>query len=82
MRALSVRQPWAELIAQGKKKIEYRSWKRDWGTLKLFIDIQHVTWPLRENVEDADWNWDLQRETYVNGLPILPLIGLEYLTAK
>lgn len=26
MRALSVKQPWAELIAQGKKKIEYRSW--------------------------------------------------------
>lgn len=29
MRALSVRQPWAELIASGKKKIEYRTWKVD-----------------------------------------------------
>src|SRR5262245_2077992 len=29
MRALSVRQPWAELIARGKKKIEYRTWKVD-----------------------------------------------------
>lgn len=29
MRALSVRQPWAELIASGKKKIEYRTWQRD-----------------------------------------------------
>ena len=27
VRALSVKQPWAELIARGKKKIEYRSWK-------------------------------------------------------
>jgi CheY-like chemotaxis protein len=27
MRALSIKQPWAELIALGKKKIEYRSWK-------------------------------------------------------
>lgn len=27
MRALSVKQPWAELIASGKKKIEYRTWK-------------------------------------------------------
>ena len=30
MRALSVRQPWAELIASGKKRIEYRSWSTDY----------------------------------------------------
>lgn len=29
MRALSVKQPWAELIARGDKKIEYRTWSRD-----------------------------------------------------
>lgn len=29
MIALSVRQPWAELIARGKKKIEYRTWARN-----------------------------------------------------
>lgn len=29
MRALSVRQPWAELIARGRKKVECRSWSRD-----------------------------------------------------
>ncbi|MBK6692827.1 MAG: ASCH domain-containing protein [Myxococcales bacterium] len=29
MRALSVKQPWAELIAAGKKKIEYRTWSVD-----------------------------------------------------
>jgi hypothetical protein len=28
MRALSVKQPWAELIARGKKKKEYRTWSR------------------------------------------------------
>ena len=28
MRALSVRQPWAELIARGAKKVEHRSWTR------------------------------------------------------
>ncbi len=27
MKAISVRQPWATLIATGKKKIEYRTWK-------------------------------------------------------
>lgn len=29
MRALSVKQPWAELIASGKKKVEHRTWKVD-----------------------------------------------------
>ena len=29
MRALSIRQPWAELIARGKKKEERRTWARD-----------------------------------------------------
>jgi predicted RNA-binding Zn-ribbon protein involved in translation (DUF1610 family) len=28
MRALSVKQPWAELIARGKKKKEFRTWSR------------------------------------------------------
>jgi hypothetical protein len=28
MRALSVRQPWAELIARGTKKKEFRTWSR------------------------------------------------------
>ncbi len=27
MRALSIRQPWVELILQGDKTVEYRSWK-------------------------------------------------------
>jgi hypothetical protein len=28
MRALSVKQPWAELIARGEKKKEFRTWSR------------------------------------------------------
>ena len=28
MRALSVKQPWAELIARGRKKKEFRTWSR------------------------------------------------------
>jgi hypothetical protein len=55
-----------------------RSWKRDWGTMKLFIDIQHATWPLRENYEDADWDYENDRAKMVKGLPILPMFGLEY----
>jgi len=30
VKALSVRQPWAELIAQGRKTIELRSWRTDY----------------------------------------------------
>ncbi len=30
MRCLVVRQPWASLIAEGKKTIEFRSWKTDY----------------------------------------------------
>lgn len=26
MKALSIKQPWSELVARGKKKIEYRTW--------------------------------------------------------
>ena len=40
MRALSVRQPWAELIAQGKKKIEYRTWQRSFrGDLLIVSSV-------------------------------------------
>jgi len=30
VKALSVRQPWAELIAQGRKTLELRSWRTDY----------------------------------------------------
>lgn len=55
-----------------------RAWKRGWGTMKLFIDVQHATWPLRENYEDAGWDWENDRPEYMKGLPILPMFGLEY----
>lgn len=55
-----------------------RSWKRDWGTMKLFIDVQHATWPLRENYEDAGWDYENNRAELMKGLPILPMLGVEY----
>jgi ASCH domain len=30
MKAISIKQPWAELIASGRKTIELRSWSRDY----------------------------------------------------
>ncbi|HUQ07967.1 MAG TPA: TonB-dependent receptor [Kofleriaceae bacterium] len=55
-----------------------RAWKRDWGTMKLFIDVQHATWPLRDNYEDAGWDYENDRPSFQKGLPILPMFGLEY----
>ena len=33
MKALSIRQPWAELILQGRKTIELRTWKTSYRGL-------------------------------------------------
>ena len=37
MRALSIKQPWAELIALGRKRIEFRSWKVDFREPLLVV---------------------------------------------
>jgi hypothetical protein len=55
-----------------------RRWKRDWGTLRLFIDIQNVT--NRTNPEGVDYNFDYSRRDYTRGLPFFPSIGLELQT--
>ncbi len=59
-----------------------REWKRGWGTLKFFLDVQHATWFLRKNVEDAGWDYETDRPSFTPGLPILPLIGLEYIADR
>jgi hypothetical protein len=59
-----------------------RSWKRGWGTLKFFLDIQHATWPLRDNYEDAGWDYENNRTELLKGLPILPMFGLEYVNDR
>jgi outer membrane receptor protein involved in Fe transport len=53
-----------------------RMWKRCWGTIDLYFDIQNVT--NRRNIEGRDIN-DNGEETEVPGLPILPFIGLEFI---
>lgn len=55
MRALSVRQPWAELIAQGKKKIEYRSWMtKTLGDLLIVASASRQDGLCRDNGLDPD----------------------------
>jgi hypothetical protein len=54
-----------------------RAWKRRWGTVALYIDLQNVT--NRANPEGVTYNEDYTRQQYTTGLPIFPSIGVEYL---
>ncbi len=54
-----------------------RSWQRDWGTLKLFLDVQNVT--NRVNPEGVTYNFDYTQRSYTRGLPLFPSLGLEYI---
>lgn len=53
-----------------------RTWKRPWGTLKLFLDVQNVT--NRVNPEGVSYNFDFAQRQYTRGLPVFPSLGLEY----
>jgi len=54
-----------------------RSWRRPWGTLNLYIDLQNVV--NHENAEGVTYNKDYTRTSYTTGLPIFPSIGVEYI---
>jgi hypothetical protein len=54
-----------------------RGWRRPWGTLNLYIDVQNVV--NRQNREGVTYNQDYSRLSYTNGLPIFPSIGVEYI---
>lgn len=54
-----------------------RAWRRDWGTLKLFLDVQNVT--NRVNPEGVSYNFDYSERQYTRGLPVFPSLGLEYI---
>jgi hypothetical protein len=51
-----------------------RAWPRRGGTIRAFLDVQNAT--NRRNLEDVTIR-DGQRQE-VRGLPILPLVGVEY----
>lgn len=44
MLALSVKYPWCELIAQGKKTIEIRSWKTDYRGPLAIVSSKKPDW--------------------------------------
>jgi hypothetical protein len=51
-----------------------RIWKRCWGTINLYFDIQNAT--NRRNVEGRDVD-DFGLPSDIRGLPLLPFIGVE-----
>ncbi|HEY5945635.1 MAG TPA: TonB-dependent receptor, partial [Kofleriaceae bacterium] len=52
-----------------------RIWKRCWGTVDLYFDIQNLT--NERNVEGRELD-EFGVETDIRGLPILPFIGVEF----
>lgn len=52
-----------------------RSWRRKWGEVVLFFDIQNAT--NRDNVEGRELEDGVEED--ILGLPILPFIGVEVL---
>jgi len=54
-----------------------RVWKRPWGVLNLYIDLQNVI--NHKNAEGITYNADFSTPTYTRGLPIFPSIGVEYI---
>ena len=53
------------------------AWRRSWGTLNLYLDVQNVT--NRDNPEGVTYNRDYTERRYTTGLPVFPSIGVEYL---
>lgn len=54
-----------------------RAWRRSWGVLNLYLDIQNVT--NRRNAEGVTYNEDFTVRSFTRGLPIFPSIGVEYI---
>jgi carboxypeptidase family protein/TonB-dependent receptor-like protein len=53
------------------------AWRRPWGILNLYIDVQNVT--NRHNAEGVTYNDDYTQRSYTRGLPIFPSVGVEYI---
>jgi hypothetical protein len=53
-----------------------RAWRRSWGTIGLYIDVQNVT--NHRSPEGVTYNEDFSMKSYTRGLPVFPSIGVEY----
>jgi hypothetical protein len=53
------------------------AWKRSWGLVDLYIDVQNVT--NRANAEGLTYSSDFTMKKFTTGLPVFPSIGVEYI---
>jgi hypothetical protein len=54
-----------------------RRWKKCWGELVFYLDVQNVT--NHRNVEGREYDGETNRDEDILGLPIIPFLGLEFL---
>ena len=74
MKALTIRQPWASLIALGVKHIETRSWRAPQSLIGQTIAI-HAGKALDGRHFDQFGEWSLHVPPYIDGLPQLRRLG-------
>lgn len=89
MRAISIKQPWAEAILQGVKKVENRTWSPTGHGGKLILhtglnmDRQGQSWLLDcyldESVRGPRWDGCVQAEPWVLGayLGVIEITGVD-----
>lgn len=65
MKALSIRQPWADLIACGEKSVEVRSWKTNY-TGPLLIVSSYARGP-HERWAEQQWGYLVNNEHRLKG---------------
>jgi hypothetical protein len=53
-----------------------RAWRRSWGTISVYLDVQNVT--NRLNAEGVTYDHTYQQARYTRGLPVFPSLGVEY----
>lgn len=53
-----------------------KMWRRSWGSINLFVDIQNIT--QRVNVEGRLYDEDYEFFEETEGLPLFPAFGLSY----
>ena len=52
-----------------------RTWRRPWGTIALYLDVQNVT--DRANPDGVTYDESYARRSYTRGLPVFPSLGVE-----
>ncbi|MBA3541821.1 MAG: hypothetical protein H0T79_19560, partial [Deltaproteobacteria bacterium] len=57
-----------------------RRWHRCWGDINFYIDLQNAT--NHYNVEGRDPSGETGMDADIQGLPLIPFIGVEFLPLK